>query len=106
MDIEVENFFPSNHQTIKASFDIFIKDWNIKVRKLKLLETNGEKWISFPSLQVTKKEDGTKYWLPLVSAEGDFKKDLQKRILKALESFIAILDDSKVELSEIADCGL
>jgi hypothetical protein len=94
MDIEVENFFPSNHQTIKATFDIFIKDWNIKIRKLKLLETKGEKWISFPSLQV-KKEDGTKYWLPLISAEGDFKKDLQKRILNALESFISILDDPR-----------
>lgn len=99
MQIDVENFFPSTHKTIKAIFDIFIKEWNIKIRKLKLLETKGEKWVSFPSIYV-QKEDGTKYWLPLFSAEGELKRDLQKQILNALESFIPMLDNEPDDLSK------
>ena len=73
--MEIRNFRPVNHATIKANFNVYIEKWDLYLNKMVLLQTSKGKFVSSPSDRYEK--DGETKYFPYYA----FGKDSNKKFL-------------------------
>lgn len=86
--MEIRDFKKKDHKTIKASFNVFIPEWNLFLNKLTLVKTEKCKFISMPSESYEK--DGKKKYFPYFSfgkeSNESFKNKIMELVMPLLEA--------------------
>lgn len=93
--MEIRNFRPVDHETIKANFNVYIKQWDLYLNKMVLLYTSNGKFVSSPSEKYEK--DGETKYFPYFAFGKDSNKKFQEKIMELLkpymESIVSSMDD-------------
>jgi len=86
--MEIKNFRRSNGPGASlATFDLSFINMGMTIRNLVLMETKGQKWISFPSKKY-ESEGKTKYYNYVVFEKEKFK-DFTVKVFELLAPFLA-----------------
>jgi hypothetical protein len=83
-DFRLINARRINKNSLLGAFDLEMPS-GLKINGVMLLESNGKRWVSFPSKEWTK-QDGTKGFSPLIEfASTEVRDKFQKQVLPLAE---------------------
>ena len=81
--MEIRNFRPVKHDTIKANFNIYIEEWDLYLNKMVLLQTAKGKFVSSPSDRYEK--DGETKYFPYYAFGKDSNKKFQDKVMDLIK---------------------
>lgn len=83
MNIECLDFRPIQHEVLKGTAKIKIKDWGIIINDVKLFKKLERSWVHMPSREYEK--DGEKMYYPTIQFEDpNVEKILKQEILDSI----------------------
>jgi hypothetical protein len=91
MSIEILQWKPANHPSIKGNFSFVIEPWGIQINDCKLITSkHGGEFIGFPSREYLDPGDNSKKFYTIVKMKDTEKqKVLQDKVLLALKEYLA-----------------
>jgi hypothetical protein len=84
--MEIRNFKKRDHKTIKASFNVFIPEWNLYLNKFLLVEAGNGKFISMPSESYEK--DGEKKYFPYFCFGKESNEAFKNKIMELIKPLL------------------
>jgi hypothetical protein len=97
--MEIRNFKPVNHQSIKASFNVYIPQYDLYLNKMVLVSTSKGKFVSAPSEKYEK--DGETKYFPYWSFGKDSNKKFQEAIMILLKPLMEKLEQPQKVPQEV-----
>lgn len=86
--ITIMRYFPVKKKSLVGVFNFSLGD--LRIYDCSLFEKDGRRFMTFPQKEVIK--DGKREYFPMVTMDRPIKEMLCKRILDALDDFIAKTD--------------
>ena len=82
--INVVDYKQIDKGALKARFNIHVPSWHLMIRDCTLMESNGKRWIGFPSRMY--EQDGQKKYFSFIVIEKEVKDAFDRAVLDAIKA--------------------